>query len=96
MSFSDEKLVNETDVMGIGPESLGHFVIKVNKLRLKTRRLTDKEYEKKVTIASEIPNSTPQLNAPSVGVDRKQEFLWDAQKVDEDSFKKDGIVYAIR
>jgi hypothetical protein len=82
--------------MGIDPGSLGTFVIKVYKLMWTTRRLTDKEYEEKVAAASKIPNPTPQLNAPSVGVDRKQQFLWDAQKVDEDSFKKDGIVYSIR
>jgi hypothetical protein len=90
--LSDEKLVNETDVMGIGPESLGHFVIEVSKLKWETRRLTDEEYENQVAVASEAP----QLNAPSVDVDRNQQFLWDAQKVDEDSLKKDGIVYAMR
>jgi hypothetical protein len=82
--------------VGIGPESLGHFVIKVDKLRWKTRRLTDKEYEQRVAVVSEIPKPTLQLNASSVGVDRQQQFPWDTQKVDEDSFKKHGIAYAIK
>jgi hypothetical protein len=82
--------------VGTGPESLGHFVIKVDKLRWKTRRLTDKEYEQRVAVVSEIPKPTLQLNASSVGVDRQKQFPWDALKVDEDSFKKHGIAYAIK
>lgn len=95
MSLLDEKLVNETDIMGIGPKSLGHFVIKVYKVSWKTRQLTDKEYREKVAAAKNVSKLTPQLKESSVRADRRQQFLWDAQKVDEDSFKKDGIVYAI-
>ena len=95
MNLSDEKFVNETDVMGVNPKILGHFLIRVFKLRWQARRLTDKEYRKKVAAAENVSKLTPQSKPSSVGADRRQQFLWDAQKVDEDSFKKDGIVYAI-
>jgi hypothetical protein len=43
----DEKLVNETDLMGINPKSLGFFEIRLRKFRWENRRLTDREYKKK-------------------------------------------------
>lgn len=109
ISFSDEKLVNETEIMGISPQSLGHFVIKVYKFRWETRQLTDKEYRREVkeyrrevkeyirevAAAKNVSKLAPQLKPSSMGADRREQFLWDAQKVDEDSFKKDGIAYAI-
>ena len=90
----DEKLVNETDLMGIDPESLGFFKIKLHKLRWENRRLTDGEYKTKVAAANDASKVPPSLNSSLVVGNRKQ-HPWDAQKVDEDSFKKDGIVYAI-
>lgn len=54
-----------------------------------------KSTEKKVAAAENVSKLTPQSKPSSVGADQRQQFLWDAQKVDEDSFKKDGIAYAI-
>jgi hypothetical protein len=91
----DEKLVNETDLMGIDPESLGFFKITLYKLRWENRRLTDGEYKTKVAAANDASKVPPPLNSSLVVGNRKEQHPWDAQKVDEDSFKKDGIVYAI-
>ncbi|KAH8755874.1 hypothetical protein F5882DRAFT_482007 [Hyaloscypha sp. PMI_1271] len=91
----DEKLVNETDLMGIDPESLGFFEIALFKIRWENRRLTDEEYKTKVAAANDASKVPPPLNSSLVVGHRKEQHLWDAQKVDEDSFKKDGIVYAI-
>lgn len=95
MTLPDDKLVNETDVMGIDPESLGRFKVSLHKVRWDTRRLTDEEYEEKVAAAETASKVPSQLKSSSVAVNRKEQLLWDAQKVDEESFRKDGIVYAL-
>jgi hypothetical protein len=81
--------------MGINPESLGFFEIRLRKFRWENRRLTDREYKKKVAAANDASKVPPPLNSSLVVGNHKEPRLWDAQKVDEDSFKKDGIVYAI-
>jgi hypothetical protein len=91
----DEKLVNETDLMGIDPESLGFFEITLRKLMWENRRLTDGKYKTKVAAANDAFKVPPPLNSSLVVGNRKEQHLWDAQKVDEDRFKKDGIVFAI-
>ena len=95
MSLLDEKLVNETDIIGIAPKALGHFEIEVYKLKWETQQLSNYQYTKKIAAAEKASKLTSQLEEPSVNADRREQCLWDAQKVDEDTFKKDGIVYAI-
>jgi len=83
--LTDETLKDETDVMGIEPESLGHFEVVVFKLKSERYRLTEAEVEileEKKKLERDIKTSQPKK-------------LWDAQKVDEDTFEKDGISYAV-
>jgi hypothetical protein len=48
-----------------------------------------------VAAANDAFKVPPPLNSSLVVGNRKEQHLWDAQKVDGDRFKKDGIVYAI-
>jgi hypothetical protein len=94
--YLGDKLVKETDIVGISPESLGWFEVVVCKIRCDTRRLTDKEYRRKLKAANAASNVPLSSKTSRAAVDRTEHLLWDAQKVDEESFSKDGIVYALR
>lgn len=94
--YLGDKLVKETDIKGITPESLGFFQIVVCKIRWDTRRLTDKEYKRKLKAANAVSDVDLQSETSRAAVERTEQLLWDAQKVDEESFSKDGIVYALR
>ena len=76
--------------MGIDPQNLGHFKVRVFKLRWETRKLSDSEHE------SEVAEQKALLEKPrNPPLQAKEQNLWDARKVDEDSFKKDGLNYAV-
>lgn len=79
--------------MGIDPQSLGHFCVQVFKLRWEKRQLTDAEYSSKVQAS--LPASQLEKKSLSSGTQMTEQHLWDAQKVDEDTFKKDGITLAV-
>ena len=94
--YLGDKLVKETDIVGISPESLGWFQVVVCKIRWDTRQLTDKEYKRKLTAANTASDAPLSSKKSQAAVNRTEKLLWDAQKVDEESFSKDGIVYALR
>jgi hypothetical protein len=87
LSIQDSQLQDETDIMGISPNDLGHFRIEVFRFKNAYQHLSSSEYRaarKKYITASLAPRELP-----------ARHVLWDAKKVDEDSFKKDGINCAI-
>ncbi len=67
--------------MGIDPQNLGSFTINMGKVRFEKKMFTDAEIREEE--ARLIENDTHQQN------------LWNARKVDEDSFVKDGIMQAV-
>jgi len=94
LNFSiDEGLKNETDVSGVCPKNLSYFTVKVKKLRSETKSLS-KPYlalskpskpSAKILGSSETERTTTQVS----------QRLWEAEKVDKDSFSKDGITCAV-
>ena len=94
--YLGDKLVKETDIVGISPQSLGWFQVVVCKIRWDTRRLTDKEYKRKLKAANAASDAPLSSKKSQAAVNRGEKLLWDAHKVDEESFCKDGIVYALR
>jgi hypothetical protein len=80
--------------MGIDPQSLGYFTIIICKLRWEERNLTNAEYEAAVTAAKAEPEGIESEKTSTITISEKQN-LWDAQKVDEDSFKKYGIMFGV-
>ncbi|KAG4415213.1 hypothetical protein IFR04_011624 [Cadophora malorum] len=88
---TDEKLEKETDVAGIEPESLGHFYVRVCKVKWTRTKLSDNEYmEAKRAARDKRSRLQDALSAKS-----ESKTVWDATKVDEDSFEKDGIVFGL-
>jgi hypothetical protein len=77
--------------MGIDPLSLGHFEVRAFKVQWITKTLTDAEYKAK---KAETKLSLGQKKKTEIAPTNKH-HLWDARKVDKDSFKKSGINYAV-
>ncbi|MAD82965.1 MAG: hypothetical protein CL912_08370 [Deltaproteobacteria bacterium] len=91
ISAIDEKLEKETDVAGIEPESLGHFYVRVCKVKWTRTKLSDNEYmEAKRAARDKRSRLQDALSAKS-----ESKTVWDATKVDEDSFEKDGIAFGL-
>ncbi|KAF7865785.1 hypothetical protein EAF04_005950 [Stromatinia cepivora] len=100
----DETLSNETDIMGIHPDNLATFTIKLYLWKRRTITLSDDDYknalsdwEKKCSKARSTSGKHNKLNLkPEVEINRPNaRNLWDAKKVDLDSYKKRGISSAI-
>jgi hypothetical protein len=86
--------------MGVDPLELAYFSVAAHKCKKLTRRLTNEEHAEKMQ-EQMLPLGSPLMGrlggfqgspAPANQSARK---LWDAKEVDEDSFEKDGIVYAV-
>ncbi|KAF5871091.1 uncharacterized protein Bfra_007604 [Botrytis fragariae] len=100
----DEKLSDETDVMGIHPDSLVTFSVKLYLYKKHTVTLSDDEYDKAVLefqhtlsiFERNVSALEPQDGVvdPAV-IQPNNRNLWDAKKVDIDSYKKRGINSAI-
>ncbi|KAG4436986.1 hypothetical protein IFR05_007524 [Cadophora sp. M221] len=95
----DENLDKATDVMGINPESLGYFRVVVFKTKRIITKLTDEEYAAKLTADDAAAAERKEARKNPFRNDREepkeQKNLWDAKKVDEESFSKDGITCAV-
>ncbi|TEY54234.1 hypothetical protein BOTCAL_0240g00020 [Botryotinia calthae] len=100
----DENLSDETDVMGIHPDSLVKFSVKLFFYKKKTVTLSDDEYYKATMefrkdllnferIASAF-RSQDEVMHPAV-IQLNVRNLWDAKRVDKDSYKRRGINSAI-
>ncbi|KAF7886688.1 uncharacterized protein EAF02_003335 [Botrytis sinoallii] len=102
----DETLFNETDIMGIKPDHLMTFTVKLFFFKRCTTRLSDSKYEKVLSdwekACSDIrtPNCNQMKhnaelddNAKTNKLDTKD--IWDVNKIDQDSYKKGGISSAI-
>ncbi|KAH7310108.1 hypothetical protein BKA65DRAFT_485319 [Rhexocercosporidium sp. MPI-PUGE-AT-0058] len=89
---ADDTLKASSDVIGIDPQSLGYFTLHMHKLKWETRTLAKREHDRKVTEAKEV-HSRGHSNVSATLEEPKR--LWDAKKVDEDSFSKDGITCAV-
>jgi hypothetical protein len=87
--------------MGIDPKNLGHFKIKLCRIKLHTRELTDEDLEEdieKTELESgrAIQSRPKSEGSPSSVTDTSQlQTLWDTSKVDEKSFSDDGITQAV-
>jgi hypothetical protein len=87
--------------MGTDPKYLGYFKINLCKIKLYTRELTDEEYEEEVEETDldsgrTKPSRAESESSISSATDTAQpQNLWDADKVDEKSFKNDGITQTI-
>lgn len=76
----------ETDVIGVSPEDLGSFTVRIFKFSLEKRTLSNWEIdESKRKLVN--PNEYRQQSS--------LKSLWDAQKVDKASFVKHGISQSI-
>ncbi|KAH7377948.1 hypothetical protein BKA64DRAFT_750362 [Cadophora sp. MPI-SDFR-AT-0126] len=90
---ADENLKKSTDVVGIDPESLGYFNVSLFKLRWESKILSASEHVEKVAEAKRAHSQACLVAASATLNDTK--MLWDTEKVDEDSFFKDGITCAV-
>ncbi|KAF7944478.1 hypothetical protein EAE96_010869 [Botrytis aclada] len=102
----DEGLSKETDIMGIEPNHIMTFIVKLFLWESFTTRLSESEYDKalsdweKACAEIRIPswnqtkrNAELEFNAKTNQRDTKN--IWDVKKIDEDSYKKHGIRSAI-
>jgi len=79
---SDETLKDETDITGVKPESLGHFEVKVFKVKWKTHTMTDAEAAEKAKAKEEKEKRQRDREVSSM------KKLREAQKVNKNSFEK--------
>ncbi|TGO55188.1 hypothetical protein BCON_0095g00020 [Botryotinia convoluta] len=102
----DERLSKETDIMGIEPDHLMTFTVKLYFFKSYTTRLSDSKYKRALShwekACSEIRtpswnqmkrNAELDNNTKTNQLDTKN--VWDVKKIDQDSYKKDGISSAI-
>lgn len=82
-SAVDENMNNSTDVLGIDPTQLGYFRVCLTKARWMQKVMDDEEYNKAVEAAKRKQS------------DAMNSKIWDAKRVAEDSFSKNGITCAI-
>lgn len=97
--LADENLSDETDVMGVHPDSLVKFSVRLFFFKKETVTLSDDEYYKaEMEFRKDLLNfqhisstfrSQDEVIQPNV------RNLWDAKRVDKDSYKKRGINSAI-
>jgi hypothetical protein len=80
--------------MGIRPQDLGNFRVKVFKQRLERGDLIDSEYNAAVEAARPETKGNDAKKIATITTSQQQN-LWDAQKVDVDSFKKYGITFGV-
>lgn len=98
MTLLDDKLDNETDIMGIDPKNLGSFTITARKVCWVTRELSSHEHASRLAAAKQASRAMiPCEKSGGAAVVAKSEMkhLWDAKNVDEDTFKEDGITQSI-
>ncbi|KAF7932187.1 hypothetical protein BELL_0358g00100 [Botrytis elliptica] len=100
----DEDLSDETDVLGIHPDSLVTFSVRLFLYKKHIVKLSDDEYDKAVLefqhASASVEHNTSALGPQDRVVDPaviqpNTRNLWDVKKVDKDSFKKRGIRSAI-
>ncbi|KAE9374198.1 hypothetical protein N431DRAFT_464480 [Stipitochalara longipes BDJ] len=89
----DEKVVNETDHIEVYPDSPCRFQIRLIKYRWEIQRLTDEEYEAKISAARATPEDLDQSKPSGMAEHFKEQHIWDAQKADEVGLKEDGFVF---
>ncbi|TGO09251.1 hypothetical protein BTUL_0174g00340 [Botrytis tulipae] len=102
----DEKLSKETDIMGIKPDHLMTFTVKLLFFRSHTTRLSDSKYAKALSdwdkACSKIRtpswnqmrlNAKLRSNTKTNQLDAKN--IWDVKKIDQYSYQKHGISSAI-
>ncbi|KAK0101031.1 hypothetical protein ONS96_006261 [Cadophora gregata f. sp. sojae] len=87
---ADENLKSSTDITGIDPQNLGFFEVILHKLRWEQRPLSSLKHGKKVAKAKRA-----QLKAAIPATIKESKKPWDAKKVDEASFSKDGLTCAV-
>ncbi|TGO57022.1 hypothetical protein BOTNAR_0210g00100 [Botryotinia narcissicola] len=102
----DEKLSKETDIMGIKPDHLMTFTVKLYFFESFTTRLSENEYKKALSkwekACSEIRTSSWNQMKLNVKLRSNTETnqlvaknIWDVKKIDQDSYQKHGISSAI-
>ncbi|THV51411.1 hypothetical protein BGAL_0112g00330 [Botrytis galanthina] len=102
----DERLSKETDIMGIKPDHLMTFTVRLIFFKSHTTRLSDSKYakalsewEKACLKIRTLDWNQMQLNAKlrsettTDQLDTKN--IWDVKKIDQDSYQKHGISSAI-
>lgn len=102
--LADENLSDETDIMGIHPDSLVKFSVRLFFYKEETVTLSDDEYDKAaMEFRKDLLNfqrissafrSQDEVIHPAV-IQPNVRNLWDAKRVDKDSYKKRGINSAI-
>ncbi|TGO40014.1 hypothetical protein BHYA_0044g00340 [Botrytis hyacinthi] len=100
----DENPSDETDVLGIHPESLVTFSVKLFLYKKHTVTISDDEYDKAV-LKFQHAFTSFEHNKSALGpqdgvvdpavIQPNTQNLWDVKKVDKDSYKKRGINSAI-
>ncbi|ATZ58816.1 hypothetical protein BCIN_16g04900 [Botrytis cinerea B05.10] len=100
----DENLSDETDIMGIHPDSLVKFSVRLFFYKEETVTLSDDEYDKAaMEFRKDLLNfqrissafrSQDEVIHPAV-IQPNVRNLWDAKRVDKDSYKKRGINSAV-
>ncbi|KAF7889231.1 hypothetical protein EAF00_009531 [Botryotinia globosa] len=102
----DERLSEETDLMGIKPDHLMSFAVKLYFFKSFTTRLSENEYKKALSnwekACSEIrfPSwNQMKLNANLRSKPKTNQLdiknIWDVKKIDQDSYQKHGSSSAI-
>ncbi|QSZ37810.1 hypothetical protein DSL72_008910 [Monilinia vaccinii-corymbosi] len=102
----DESLSNETDIMDVHPDNLLTFSIKLDFYKRETVRLSDDKYNKALSKWEEscskarsrsrsLPKPKLNLRSEATTEQPSARYLWDAKKVDQDSYEKRGINTAI-
>lgn len=87
----DGNLSNETDIKGLKPDELPYVCVEVLMFNHRELvRLKDKERIRKTKECH-----APKKRKDPIASETKRQKFWDAREVDEGSFQKNGIAFAL-
>jgi hypothetical protein len=86
----DGNLSNETDIKGMKPDELPYVCARVLTCKRRAGRRKDKESIRKTKKCH-----APEKRKDPIASETKRQTFWNAREVDEGSFQKNGIAFAL-